>query len=112
MADLQRTAPAFVEMAHSIAWCSVSTVDRSGRPRSRILHPYWTWDGQQLLGWVGTTTTPLKVAHLRGSPFVSCQYWAPSHDNCVAECRAEWVLDDQTRTTVWELVKNAPAPVG
>jgi len=30
-------APAFVRMAHEIVWCSAATVDRSGRPRSRVL---------------------------------------------------------------------------
>ena len=27
-------APAFVEMAHRIVWCTVATVDSHGRPRS------------------------------------------------------------------------------
>ena len=112
MADLHRTAPAFVEMAHRIVWCSVATVDRSGRPRSRVLHPYWTWDGETLLGWIGTSQTPTRLAHLAHSPYVSCSYWAPSHDTCVAECRADWMTDDETRTMVWNLFKAAPEPLG
>ena len=45
MTDLATVAPAFVEMAHRIVWASVATVDTDGRPRSRVLHPLWTWDG-------------------------------------------------------------------
>ena len=47
MTELEDVAPAFVEMAHRIVWCSVATVDHQGRPRSRILHPLWEWDGER-----------------------------------------------------------------
>jgi hypothetical protein len=110
--DLATVAPAFVEMAHRIVWCSVATVDGDGRPRSRILHPIWEWDGEHLRGWVATVPTPLKRAHLEQSPFVSCSYWAPEHDTAAAECRAEWAFDDETRTAIWEKFRHAPAPVG
>jgi hypothetical protein len=58
-------------MAHRIVWATVSTVDRQGRPRSRVLHPYWIWDGEELDGWIATGPTPLKRAHLERTPFVS-----------------------------------------
>ncbi len=112
MADLLRTAPAFVEMALRIVWCSGAPVDRAGRPRSRVLHPYWVWDGERLVGWVGTMATPTKRAHLEHSSYASCGYWAPSHDYCIAECRAELLLDDETRTEVWNRFKNTPEPLG
>ena len=112
MTDLSVVAPLFVEIAHRIVWCSVSTVDRAGRPRSRVLHPYWEWDGASLVGWVATMPTPLKRAHLDGTPYVSCSYWAPSHDAAVAECRADLVYDDDVRTRIWNLFKEAPPPLG
>jgi hypothetical protein len=112
MNQLTDVAPAFVEMAHRIVWCSVATVDAQGRPRSRILHPIWQWDGERLVGWIATSPTPTKRAHLAASPFVSLSYWAPSHDTCTAECRAEWAFDDQTRTMAWELFVSGPAPAG
>ncbi len=112
MTDLAAVAPAFVEMAHRIVWCSAATVDGQGRPRSRVLHPLWNWDGKELTGWIATGPTPLKRAHLDAHPFVSCNYWATNHDTCVAECRTEWFFDDDTRTEVWNAFKNAPAPVG
>lgn len=54
MTDLADIAPAFVAMAHRIVWCTVTTVDRRDRPRSRILHPFWIWDGTELVGWIAT----------------------------------------------------------
>jgi hypothetical protein len=101
MTDLAEIAPLFVEIAHRVVWCSVATVDSDGRPRSRILHPYWEWDGQALVGWVATMPTPLKRAHLDRTPYVSCSYWAPSQDVAVAECRAELLFDDEVRTLGW-----------
>ena len=112
MNDLAETAPAFVEMAHGIVWSSVATVDKQGRPRSRILHPIWRWDGVSLVGWIGTSPTPIKRAHLNASPYVSVNYWSPSHDTCVAECGAAWAFDDETRTMVWNLFLNTPEPLG
>jgi hypothetical protein len=112
MQTLEKTAPAFVKMAHEIVWCSVATVDTKGRPRSRVLHPMWEWDGKQLTGWIMTGPTPTKRAHLAKTPFVSCNYWAPTQDTCIAECHAAWASDDATRTRIWNFFKNGPAPVG
>jgi hypothetical protein len=112
MADLSVVAPAFVAMAHQIVWCSAATVDAEGRPRTRILHPIWEWDGATLTGWVATSPTATKRAHLAAHPYLSANYWAPSQDTCVADCRAAWAFDDRTRTRVWELFASAPPPVG
>ncbi|WEV23955.1 pyridoxamine 5'-phosphate oxidase family protein [Streptomyces sp. 71268] len=112
MPDLATTAPAFVEMAHRIVWASVATVDGAGRPRSRVLHPIWTWEDGRLTGWVGTSPTPVKRAHLAHSPYASVNYWSPDQDTCVAECEAEWADDVETRTRVWNLLKSAPEPLG
>ena len=112
MNDLNQTAPAFVEMAHRIVWCTAATVDAEERPRSRILHPIWQWDGTQLVGWIGTRPTPVKRAHLAANPFMSVNYWTPSHDTCAAECRAALLFDDATRIVVWNLFLNGPEPVG
>jgi len=112
MNNLDDVAPAFVTMAHQIVWASVATVDGNGRPRSRILHPIWQWNGNNLVGWIATSPTPIKRAHLKDSPYVSVNYWTPTHDTCAAECEAAWVFDDETRTMVWNLFLNAPPPVG
>jgi hypothetical protein len=112
MSPLEKVAPAFVGMAHRIVWCSAATVDHQGRPRSRILHPLWEWDGDALVGWIATGPTPTKRAHLQHSPYISCSYWTDNHDTCIAECRAVWHFDDETRTSVWNKFAQAPPPVG
>lgn len=50
MATLAEIAPPFVEMAHRIVWASGATVDDRGRTWTRVLHPLWTWDGEDLTG--------------------------------------------------------------
>jgi Pyridoxamine 5'-phosphate oxidase len=99
MNELRVVAPAFAEMANGMVYCTLTTVDRKGRPRARIVHTLWEWDGERLLGWVGSLVTPMKTAHLRNNPYVSCNYWdgAEAYDTCVAECRAELLLDDESR---------------
>lgn len=112
MTTLDRIVPAFVEMAHSIVWASVATVDADSRPRTRILHPIWEWDGTDLLGWIATVPSPVKRAHLAVHPEISVSYWAPTQDTCSAECLVEWYTDDETCTEVWNKFANAAAPVG
>ena len=112
MTDLATTAPAFVEMAHRVVWCTVATARPDGRPASRVLHPIWEWDGTDLFGWIATVPSPVKKAHLAVHPQMSLNYWAPSQDTCSAECLVEWYVDDETRTAVWDKFANAPAPVG
>jgi hypothetical protein len=112
MVELADVAPAFLAMAHRIVWATVATVDPKGRPRGRILHPVWEYDGERLVGWVATAPTPRKRADLAASPFASVTYWDPTHDTCTAECRAELLVDLDTRRAVWERFSTAPAPVG
>src|SRR3954468_10119104 len=99
-------------MALSVVWASVATVDEHGRPRTRILHPIWEWDGTDLFGWIATSPTPVKHADLALHPDVSVSYWTTNHDNATADCSAQWFLDDETRIAVWDKFKNGPAPVG
>ena len=112
MSDLQSVAPKFVAMAHQIVWCTAATVDKDNRPRSRVLHPIWTFDGDVLVGYIATGKTPLKAANIGHSANVSCNYWAPSQDTCVAECAATWVEDAPTKEIIWDLFVNGPEPVG
>jgi hypothetical protein len=110
--SLEQIAPAFINMAHSIVWASVATVDANGCPRSRILHPIWEWDGTDMLGWIATVPSPVKKAHLAAHPQMSVSYWTTNHDTCSAECLVEWYLDDDTRAAVWNKFANGPEPVG
>jgi hypothetical protein len=110
--SLDRIAPTVVEMAHSIVWASAATADADGRPRSRVLHPIWDWDGTDLFGWIATVPSPIKKADLSAHPYMSLNYWAPSHDTASAECLVEWYLDDETRQAVWDRFADGPEPVG
>jgi hypothetical protein len=112
MTDYRAAADAFRTMAHEIVWCTVATVGTDDRPRTRILHPYWEWEGDVLVGWIATGPTPLKRAALAHSPNVSLTYWTPSHDTCTADCAATLLHDDETCERVWETFKDLPAPVG
>lgn len=111
-ASLADTAPAFVDIAHRVVWATVATVDADGRPWTRVMHPIWEWDGQQLTGWVATGPTPTKQAHLAAHPYVSVNYWHPSHDTASAECHAQLLTDDATRAWLWERFVSTPEPLG
>ena len=105
------TAEQFVAIAHRVVWCTLATVDRRNRPRSRIVHPVWEIRGEALHGVLATRPTALKLAHLAHAPHVSCTYWDPEHDVAVAECAARW-LPEPERDEAWERIAQAPAPVG
>jgi len=102
----------FRERAHRIVWCTVATVDSDHRPRSRILHPIWELTDDTLTGWIVTRATPVKLRHLTYSPYLSCSYWEPGHEVAIADCHAQWIEDVPTRQRVWELYRDAPAPLG
>jgi hypothetical protein len=102
----------FIAVAHRIVWCTVATVDHRNRPRSRVLHPYWELSDDGLVGWITTRPTPLKVAHLEHSPYLSCSYWDATHDVAVAESRAAWVRDAAVKQHAWDLFRAAPEPLG
>lgn len=111
-ATLAQVAPAFVAMAHRIVWATVATIDPRDRPRTRILHPLWAFDGTALHGVVATGPTPAKSADLAHRPFASVAYWNPDHDTCRADCHVRWSTDDDRCTEVWEAMRAAPEPVG
>lgn len=89
-------------------WCTVTTVDRTGRPRARILHPIW--DGPT--GYIATGRESFKSKHVAANPYVSCSYWDQQHEQVFAECKADWVEDLAEKQRVWDLFKNTPMPYG
>jgi hypothetical protein len=103
----------FVAIAHEIVWCTLCTVDTSGRPRSRVVHPVWEAlaDGG-LVGWLTTRSSTPKLGHIAATPYVSCSYWWEKHDVAVAECHARVVLDPGERERVWAMAAAMPAPAG
>lgn len=114
MHHLTAVAPQFVEMAHRIVWCVGATVDPSGRPRTRVLHPVWEWDeaAGQLTGWIATGPQSPKAADLATTPSLSLTYWNPTQDTCTADCDVSWDDTPELRIAGWERFRTAPAPVG
>ena len=98
----------FMKRVSRIVWCTVATVDRHARPRSRILHPIW----EGATGWIATGRQSFKAKHLASSPYVSLSYWDPQHEQVYVDCRAEWEDRIEEKRRLWELYKATPPPVG
>ena len=98
----------FNKRVSRIVWCTITTVDAKGRPRSRILHPVW----EGTTGWIMTGRQSFKAKHLEKNPNVAVSYWDQKHDNVYAECQAEWADDAATKQRVWDLFKATPEPYG
>jgi hypothetical protein len=109
--NVAEVADQFLERAHATAWCSFATVDRMGRPRSRILHPIWEVDGLPT-GWIITRRHSFKEVHLANNPYVSLAYIADITKPVYVDCRATWDDDLIHKQQVWEMFKNAPPPLG
>lgn len=112
MSDLHQISASFIEMAHRIVWCTAATVDTSGQPSTRVLHPIWEFADDRLTGWVLTMPNSPKAAHLLLRPAMSLTYWAPNHDTCTAECATVWEDSPEQRRAGWDRFLHGPAPVG
>ncbi|WP_219417442.1 pyridoxamine 5'-phosphate oxidase family protein [Pseudonocardia nigra] len=96
-----------------INYATMTTVDRKGRPRSRLLIAVWELDGDRPVGWLATFRTPVKVAHLAHNPHATFSYWSPRQDVVSFDTVAEWVEDPEVKRRVWELYRTgSPAGVG
>ncbi len=98
----------FIQRVHSMVLCSAATVDAQGRPRSRILHPYW----EGATGWINTHRQSFKAGHLDHNPHLSLAYIAQPFSPVYVECTAAWETDLAEKQRVWDLFKNAPPPLG
>jgi hypothetical protein len=75
----------FVRLTTEIGWYTVATVDQRDRPRTCILHASWEIDDGRLIGWVSTSRSPRKTAHLARNSYVSCSNWSSAHDAVFAD---------------------------
>ncbi|MCH8007575.1 MAG: pyridoxamine 5'-phosphate oxidase family protein [Chloroflexi bacterium] len=98
----------FTARVSRIVWCTVATVDRRGRPRTRILHPIW----EGSTGWIATGRHSLKEKHLAANPYLSVSYWDQEHQQVYVDAKAEWQDDQAEKLRIWNLYKDAPAPYG
>lgn len=106
--DFQAIQAEFMNRAQQAVYCNVATVDRKGRPRSRVMHV--VWDGPT--GWVITSPASHKARHLASNPYVSLAYLASPMKPVYADCIAAWVEDVQEKQRIWELHKQIPPPLG
>lgn len=115
-----REGVAFAELRQDVAaiigdigYCTMTTVDRHGRPRSRVLIAVWELDDEVPVGWLGTFPTPVKVDHLAHNPHVTTSYWSPSQDVVAVDSVAAWTNDPDVSRHVWELYRRgSPAGCG
>jgi general stress protein 26 len=96
----------FLARISRIVFCTVATVERRNRPRTRMLHPIW--EGRT--GWISTGRQPVLTKHLAANPHVSLCYWDQEH--VYIEATAEWEEDLSERRRVWDLFKSTPPPLG
>jgi general stress protein 26 len=108
MAEFAEMEEELHKRAQRMVWCTVTTVDRKGRPRSRILHPLW----EGSTAWIMTSPTSLKAKHIARTPYVSLSYWDQQHQQIYADCKASWVSDPAEKERVWKLFESTPEPYG
>jgi general stress protein 26 len=108
VAHFSEIEPEFMSRIRRIVWCTVSTVDALGRPRSRILHPIW----EGSTGWIATGRRSFKAKHIEGNPYVSLSYWDQQHEQVYIDCRAQWEERTQEKQRVWQLFHSTPPPLG
>lgn len=96
-----------------IVYATMTTVDKKGRPRARVLIPVWEIVDGRPIGWLATYKTPVKAAHLAGNPHTTFSYWTPRQNAVNVDTVAEWVHDLTTKQYVWDLYRRtSPAGAG
>ena len=108
VAHFSEIEPEFMARIRRIVWCTVSTVDALGRPRSRILHPIW----EGSTGWIATGRRSFKAKHIARNPYVSLSYWDPQQEQVYVDCRAQWEERTQEKRRIWQLFHSTPPPLG
>jgi general stress protein 26 len=98
----------FMERIQKAVYCNMATIDRQGRPRSRVIHA--VWDGP--VGWVITWPKSHKARHLEKNPYVSLAYIHEPLKPVYVDARAEWIAEIDEQLRIWELHKNLPPPLG
>ena len=98
----------FLTRIQKAVYCSMATVDRKGRPRSRIIHPIW--DGPT--GWVITSPDSLKAKHLKRNPYVSLAYISNVDRPVYVDAISYWIDARTEKLRIWELHRRTPPPLG
>ena len=94
----------------TIVYATMTTVDRRGRPRSRVLIVVRELDGPRPVGWLATFKTPVKTAHLAHNPHVTTSYWSPRQDAVYLDSVATWTDDADIDQRVWNMYRQGSPP--
>jgi general stress protein 26 len=106
--NFDEIAQEFERRTHRIIWCTMATVNREGRPRTRILHPLW----EGPIGWIATGRTSPKADDIDHNPYVSVSYWDQEHEQVYVDARAEWEEDLDEKERIWKLFGTLEPPLG
>ena len=98
----------FVTRVNAMVWCALTTIDRRGNPRSRVMHTLW--DGAT--GWVAARRHSPKSRDLEAHPHVSLAYIADIVRPVYVQATATWADDLETKRRVWDLFAATPPPLG
>lgn len=106
--DFAEIEQEFMERVLNSVWCSAATIDKSNRPRIRMLHPIW----EGATGWITTSRSSGKGKHLAHNPNMALAYSGNFIKPLYVSCLAEWVDDLAQKERIWELFKTTPEPMG
>jgi len=98
----------FMARVSQAVYCTMATIDRQNRPRSRVVHPIW--DGP--IGWLISWPASHKAKHLARNPAVSLAYIPDKAKPVYVDAIAEWVDTVEAQRRIWDLHRTTPAPVG
>jgi hypothetical protein len=98
----------FLARVSQVVYCTMATIDRQNRPRSRVLHPIW----EGPIGWVISWPGSHKAKHLARNPAVSLAYIPDKAKPVYVDGIAEWIDADDEKQRIWDLHRTAPPPLG
>ena len=104
VATFEEIQEEFMARAQKAVYCNVATVDRQGRPRSRVMH--LVWEGP--IGLVITWPESHKARHLAANPHISLAYISEPEKPVYVEATAAWVTEKDEQLRIWELYKTIP----
>ena len=89
------------EIMGTARYCSLITLDETGRPHVRTMDPFAPDD--EMVVWFGTNRRSRKVEHIRNDPRVAIHYLAPSGTGYVSiSGRARIVADPSETARYWK----------
>jgi hypothetical protein len=93
-----------------VVYATMTTVDKLGRPRARVLIPVWEESDGVPYGWLATYQTPVKEAHLARNPHTTFSYWSPRQNQVAVDAVSHWTDDVAERQHVWDLYRATSPP--